>query len=113
MRILSGNLRDKDINFNCIRCNANFNLESKDDFYIRHWVYKPINGDGICDFNVKIPDYYIKCPVCGYETHIGLDPRDCGEDFNRVLIIRNVYADIIFNREDWEERYKTEVKINK
>ena len=109
MKILSGNLKDKDINFNCGRCNANFNLESRDDFYIRNWVYKPINGDGIHDFNIKIPDYYIKCPVCGYDTHIGLDPRDCGEDFNKVLI-RNVYADIIFNRKDWAERYKTEVK---
>ena len=38
MKILSGNLRDKDINFNCNRCNANFNLESRDDFYIRNWV---------------------------------------------------------------------------
>ena len=110
MKILSGNLRDKDINFNCGRCNANFNLESRDDFYIRNWVYKPIDRDGVYDFNIKIPDYYIKCPVCEYETHIGLDPRDCGEDFNGTLI-RNVYADIIFNRNDWEEKYKTEIKI--
>lgn len=111
MKILSGNLKDKDINFNCKCCNANFNLESKDDFYINNWVYKPISRDGICDYNIKVPNYSIKCPICGYETHIGLDYRDCGEDFNKVFI-QSVYADIIFNRNDWEERYKTEVKIN-
>ena len=110
MKILSGNLKDKDINFNCTRCNANFNLESKDDFHINDWKYKPINRDGICDYNIKIPEYSIKCPVCGYETYIGLDPRDCGEDFNKVFI-QGVYADIIFNRKDWVEKYKTEVKI--
>ena len=112
MRILSGNLRDKDINFNCKRCNANFNLESRDDFYIHNWVYKPISRYGIHDYNIKIPEYSIKCPVCGYETYIGLDPRDCGEDFDNALI-RNVYADVIFKRKDWKERYKTEVQISK
>lgn len=111
MRILSGNLKDKDINFNCKCCNANFNLESRDDFYIRDWKYKPINRYGFCDRNIKIPEYSIRCPICGYETYIGLDPRDCGEDYNNGLV--NVYADIIFNRKDWEERYKTEVQISK
>ena len=110
MKILSGNLKVKDINFNCKCCNANFNLESKDDFYINNWVYKPINRYGICNYNIKIPEYSVKCPVCGYETYIGVDPMDCGEDFNMVMI-RGIYADIIFNRKDWKERYKTEVKI--
>lgn len=109
MKILSGNLKDKDINFNCRRCNANFILESRDDFHIISWKYKPINRDVICDCDVRIPEYAINCPVCGYEEYIGLDPMDCGEDFNKVLI-RNIYADIIFNRKDWKERYKTEVK---
>lgn len=109
MKILSGNLKDKDINLNCTCCNANFILESKDDFCINSWVYKPINRDGICDYNIKIPQYSIKCPVCGYETYIGLDPMDCGDDFNKSRI-RGIYADIIFNRKDWKERYKTEVK---
>ena len=111
MKILSGNLNDKDINFNCECCNSNFNLESRDDFYIYNWVFKPINRDGICDYNIKIPEYYIECPVCGHGIYIGLDPRDCGEDFNKVLI-RNVYADIIFNRKDWVKRYKTEIKVS-
>ena len=109
MKILSGNLKDKDINFNCKCCNANFILESKDDFCIR-WKYKPIHRDGIYDSNIKIPEYSIKCPVCGHEIYIGLDPMDCEEDFNKVFI-RNLYADIIFNRKDWKERYKTEVKV--
>lgn len=112
MKILSGNLKDKDINFNCERCNANFILESRDDFYIHNWVYKPIDRDGIHDYNIKIPEYSIKCPVCGHETYIGLDPRDCGDDFNNVLI-RNVCAEIIFNRKDWEERYKRDIQIIK
>ena len=109
MKILFGNLQGKDINFNCIRCKANFNLKSKDDFCINNWVYKPINRDVLFDYDIKIPEYRVKCPVCGYKTYIGLDPRDCGEDFNKV-VTRNAYADIIFNREDWVERYKTEVK---
>ena len=111
MKILSGNLKDKDINISCKCCNANFNLESKDDFNI-NWIYKPVNRDGVRDYNIKIPEYSIKCPVCGYKTYIGLDYRDCGEDFNKVFI-QSVYTDIIFNRNDWEERYKTEVKISK
>lgn len=111
MKILSGNLRDKDINFNCKCCNANFNLESKDDFHIK-WINKPINRFYVCDSNTKIPEYSVKCPVCGYETYIGLDPIDCGDDFNEAMM-RGVYANIIFNREDWKERYKTEVKINR
>lgn len=108
MKILFGNLKDKNINISCKYCNANFNLESKDDFYI-NWVYKPINRYGTCDYNIKIPEYSIKCPVCGYETYVGIDPIDCGEDFNRGMI-RGAYADVIFNRKDWKERYKTEVK---
>ena len=43
---------------------------SKDDFCINNWIYKPINRDGVCDYNIKIPEYSIKCPVCGYETNI-------------------------------------------
>lgn len=110
MKILSGNLKDKDINFTCKCCNANFNLESKDDFNI-HWIYKPIKRHGICDYNTKIPEYSVKCPVCDFVTYIGTDPVDCGEDFNTATF-RGVYANAIFNRKDWKERYKTEVKTN-
>lgn len=111
MKILSMGLSGKDINFCCKCCNANFNLESKDDFNIR-WEYKPVNRYGMCDYNIKIPEYSVKCPVCGYETYIGIDPMDCGEDFNKAMG-QNVYAVIIFNRKDWKERYKTEIKICK
>lgn len=98
-----------DIKLNCKCCNTHFVLESKDDFYINRWVYKPIDRHGVCDYNIKIPEYSIICPMCGDKIYVGLDPRDCGEDFNKAMM-QNVYADIIFNREDWEERYKTEVK---
>lgn len=111
MKMLAMGLKDKDINFTCECCYANFNLESKDDFCI-NWKYKPIDRNGICDYNIKIPVYSIKCPVCGHETYVGLDPIDCGEDYN-IGLIRSVCADIIFNRKDWKERYKTEVKISK
>lgn len=109
MKILSMDLNGKDINFGCRCCNASFNLESREDFFI-HWVYKPIDREGRIDRNIKIPEYSIKCPVCGYETYIGVDPTDCGEDYNEVIML-GVYAGIIFNREDWLERYKTEVRI--
>ena len=108
MKILSGNLKGEDIGFTCKCCNANFNLESKDDFYINNWVYKPIDRYGNCDYGIKIPQYTIKCPVCGYVTYIGTDPVDCGEDYNCVLS-QGVYADIIFSRKDWNEKYKTDV----
>lgn len=110
MKILSGNLKDKNINFNCKRCNANFELESRDDFYINNWIYKPVNRYAVSDYNIKIPVYSIKCPVCGYSTYIGVDPADCGDDYNEALL-RNCYAEIIFNRDDWKERFKTDVKI--
>ena len=108
MKILSGNLKDKDINLNCKCCNANFSLESKDDLCIRSWKYQPTTGISH-NYNILIPEYSIICPVCGHEIYIGLDPRDYGEDFNAAFF-RNLYADIIFNRKDWVERYKTEVK---
>ena len=109
MKILSGDLSGKDINFSCRCCNASFNLESKDDFYIK-WMYKPINRYGYQDRNIKIPVYSVICPVCGYKEYIGEDPRDCGDDYNETLI-RNVYANIIFNRDDWGNRYKIDIKV--
>lgn len=91
MKIISGNSKNEDINISCKCCNANFSLKSKDDFYIKNWIYKPINRYGVCDYKIKIPEYNIKCPVCGYETYVGIDPIDCGEDFN-IGMIRGVYA---------------------
>ena len=111
MKILSGDLNGKDINCCCRCCNASFSLESREDFCVS-WKYKPIGSRGQCDCSIKIPDYSIKCPVCGCEIFVGVDPLDCGEDYNKVLM-RNVYAGIIFNRKDWVERYKTEVKYVK
>lgn len=103
MKVLSGNLKDKDINFTCACCHAVSVLESTEDFYIS-WVSKPVNNQERDDL-IKIPQYSVKCPVCGYINYIGLDPRDCGEDFGAVNR-QGLLADIIFNREDWESRYK-------
>jgi len=109
MKILSMDLNGKDINFSCKCCNAVFNLESREDFFISNWIYKPIDREGRIDRSIKIPEYSIKCPVCDFVTYIGTDPMDCGEDFN-IVILRGTYANAIFNRKDWKERYKTEAK---
>ena len=107
MKILSGDLNSKDVNCCCRCCNASFSLESREDFDVC-WKYKPINVFQY-DRNTMIPEYSIICPVCGCGIYVGLDPLDCDEDYNKALM-RGMYADIIFNRKDWVERYKTEIK---
>lgn len=105
MKIISGNLKAKNIQINCRCCNACYELENQDDFEIRQYVYAPVTRDSwSCE---KIPEYEIKCPVCGYTEYIGLDPLDCGDDFNEVYN-RGALAEIIFSRPDWVTKYKIE-----
>ena len=99
MKIISGNLKGENIQFNCICCNCTYEIESREDFKI-HWVYKPV-GDRY-DYNIKIPEYSVICPVCSCDIFIGLDE----EDYEGVRILRNCYNKIITSRPDWKSRYK-------
>lgn len=99
MKILSGNLNGKNIDCCCRCCHASFNLESREDFLIG-WHYKPLDKYLNYDFKTMIPCYHVKCPVCGNITYIGFDYRD----YDEATI--NAYGDVIFNRDDWEDRYR-------
>lgn len=68
MKIISGDLKAKNINMSCRYCNCNFEIEGREDFivhYIRGFAPYP-----------KIPEYSICCPVCGGEVYLGVDKRD-------------------------------------
>lgn len=79
-------------------------LEGKEDFEVR-WVCKPLRN-GSYDFKELIPEYTIKCPVCGSTIYLGTDPRD-----QDAPTAGNGYKDAIMSRDDWESRYKVDPKI--
>jgi hypothetical protein len=112
MKILAGNLKGENINFQCKCCNAVFDLETKEDFYISNWVFKPIDRYGKCDFTIKIPEYSIRCPVCGYIGYVGYDPMDLGEEFKNYFF-QSACTNIIFTRMDWKTRYKTNIQVKR
>lgn len=101
MKIISGNLNGENIQLCCPCCHCTYELESKDDFTI-HWIFKR-SGD-FCDYSTEIPEYKVKCPVCGYEVYVGIDNNDC----DNWRGVRGVFGDIIMNRSDWKSRYKVE-----
>ena len=103
IKIIAGDLKEKNIQMRCECCNCVYELETRNDFKI-HWVYKPVKE--WCDYKTMIPEYSIVCPNCGYEVYIGLDENDC-EDAN---ISQNCFNRIIMDRPDWKSRYKTEVR---
>lgn len=70
-------------------------------------MHKP-DGD-LYDYDIKIPEYWIKCPMCGCEICIGVDERDY-DARRRCAYNPYPYNEIIMNREDWVGRYKTDVK---
>jgi hypothetical protein len=109
MKILASGLNGKDINYCCEHCGCVLSLESKEDFYIA-WVDKPY-GTHFWEVykDTQIPVYNIMCPECGNIVNIGGDPMDLDENLRNQLCLNNI-AEIIFNREDWKERYKTDVR---
>ena len=105
MKIISGNLKGENIQFNCTCCNCTYEIESREDFRI-HWIYKPV-GDW-CDYDIQIPEYSVVCPVCGRDVYIGLDKADYDGRF-----LSNCYNEVIMSRPDWKSRYKVEPRRNK
>lgn len=107
MKIISGNLKDKNIQINCECCHCTYEIESREDFDI-YWVCRP-KADGWFDLDVEIPQYSVNCPVCGHNLFIGLDD----EDYEDIKIIHNCFNEIIMSRPDWKSRYKVEPRIRK
>lgn len=103
IKIISGNLKDKNIQIHCECCNCVYELETKDDFRI-NWMYKPFKDR--YDYKTMMPEYSVVCPNCGHNVYIGLDKNDCGD----VNFMPNCFNSIIMNRPDWKSRYKTEVR---
>lgn len=95
MKIISGNLKGKRIRINCVCCNGETEIESKDDWEVR-WIH-PIRGD-MYDHTIMVPEYYFKCPICGYSTYIGNESQS---GRNMTLM-----AKAIFDRDDFPARYR-------
>ena len=106
MKIISGNLKGENIQFNCNCCNCTYELESREDFKI-NWIVRPYYDT--CDHNIEIPEYSVSCPVCSHNIFIGLDE----EDYEGAGILRNCYNEIIMSRPDWKSRYKTEPRMRR
>ncbi len=104
MKIISGNLKGENIQFNCNCCNCTYEIESREDFIIR-WFFKPLRN-GAHDWNTEIPEYSVVCPVCGRDTYIGFDEADYDGRF-----LPNCYNEIIMSRPDWNSRYKVEPRV--
>lgn len=106
IKIISGNLKKKNIQINCECCHCTYEIESREDFRIR-WVFKPV-GEWY-DTSIEIPEYSVVCPVCGRDIFIGLDE----EDYEGVRILRNCFNEIIMSRPDWKSRYKVKPRKRK
>lgn len=99
MKIISSAKFDN-IRITCKCCGCVFELETRDDFGV-NYVLRP-KEDGFVDYSIKIPEYRIKCPDCGREVYIGLDPHDT------KYTMPNALCEVVTSRVDWEEKYKIE-----
>lgn len=106
MKIISGNLKNKNIQINCECCNCTFELESREDFEI-HWVVRPYYDT--YNYNIEIPEYSISCPVCSHNIYIGLNE----EDYEGVNIMPGCLNKVIMSRPDWKSRYKVKPRKRK
>lgn len=104
IKIISGNLKDKNIQINCECCHCTYEIESRDDFEI-HWILKPHYE--FFDYNIEIPEYSVLCPICGNRLFIGLDEAD----YEGVNIIHNCFNEVIMSRPDWKSRYKVKPRV--
>lgn len=91
---------DKNIVFYCCNCKKRFEVKSRKDLFVEY-KYRPF------DHTVMIPLYGVKCPQCENIRYLGFDPKDLLEGFEDCNW--DPCMDV-FNREDWEERFKMPVK---
>ena len=96
MKILKDGLRAKDITFNCPACDCVYSLDDYKDWII-HKKKVDIKGD------IFVYEYISICPQCTYEVF-----RAC--NFNnlksRNCFHNSIHAEMIFNRDDFKERYE-------
>lgn len=100
MKIISSVSMNDNIRITCQCCGCVFELESREDFNINR-VFLP-QRNGFVDYSMMIPDYSVRCPDCGKEIYIGLDPYDTDYTTPNALC----YA--MTKRPDWKERYRVE-----
>lgn len=97
MKILRDGLRGKDITFNCPACDCLYSLSDYKDWNMCKKKIVDIKEDTF------VYEYTSICPQCNYEVF-----RTC--NFNnlesRNRFYNSIHADIIFNRDDFKERYE-------
>ena len=94
MKIIKSGLAAKDgIHLTCQYCQCEFLVEDKKDWEIQELIdlnYVP--------FKRQI-EYGTRCPECHVRHIVGCNPNKCA--YNLISPYK-----IIFDREDWEERYE-------
>jgi len=99
MKVIQSGLRNKKgITLQCECCGCVYMIENKKDWKIH--IINSIKGN-------KYIEYYINCPDCGESYYIGVDCNEYNrkEEGNLLSKFRP-----IFDREDWEERYKLNIE---
>jgi hypothetical protein len=99
MKLLKSGLVSKDgIHFNCNYCRCEFLIEDRNDWTIQ-WLKDLANNPP-----KKVAEYYVRCPECHTEHCIGCNP-------NKITHNLITPFQIMFDREDWDERYDMETEL--
>ena len=98
MRVISRGLLNKQgITYKC-SCGCLFKIEDK-----RDWNATVVSH---IESGNKYVEYQCRCPECGYEVYFGVDHNEYNKK-EEGFMVRNCP---IFDREDWEERYKLNIE---
>ena len=99
--IKNGTANKKGIYFTCKTCSCEYIIENRNDWKIE-WVTGIKTGK-------KYPIYITVCPECENEYSFGSDPDEVCKN-NGCLYYINGKSQIIFHRQDWDERFKVTEK---
>ena len=98
MKIIHGGLLNKQgITYKCY-CGCLFTIEDKRDWSAT--IVSHVTPDN------KYVEYRCHCPECGYEVYFGVDHNEFNRNEKEFMGSNSP----IFDREDWEERYKLNIE---
>lgn len=98
MKIIhSGLLNKQGITYKC-SCGCLFKIEDKRDWSATV-VSDVVSGN-------KYVEYQCHCPECGYEVNFGIDHNEYNRNEEGFMVSNS----LIFEREDWIEKYRLNVE---
>lgn len=95
MKILKRGFNSKEGIFVKCGCGCEYMIEDRNDWQPR-WVrlYSPDNRE--------IPEYEVRCPECNVPFCFTHNPKDFDPEVDGYFFTK---YEVIYNREDWVERY--------